>query len=88
MRSAIDTADYRPNTARRFGAAAHYHVVRVYDHGQVHTAMLTHDALWDGVRRAQDNPEDVPPLSLRERLRFVAWRVRDSLRGYLRGVRQ
>lgn len=73
MRSRIYLTELVENTDRRFGSAQEYIPVRVVGaNWHISTAMLTNDQIAVGIIRSNENPEDVPPLSWRERL-SIAW---------------
>ena len=67
MRSFISVADAVENRERRFGAGTEYFPVRLK--GLAHTdALFTIDQIIVAIKRAEKNPEDVPPRSFCERL--------------------
>ena len=70
MKSVICLSDAVENRERRFGAGNEYFPVRLegFTHAE---ALFTMDQIMVAMRRAEKNPEDVPPRTRRERL--AAW---------------
>lgn len=59
-RAAIDLRHPVDNTARKFGEATEYFRAAVVDAaGAAHVALLTRDAVQEGLLRALRNPEDL-----------------------------
>lgn len=59
-RAAIDLRQPVDNTARKFGEATEYFRAEVVDAaGAAHVALLTRDAVQEGLLRALRNPEDL-----------------------------
>ncbi|MFN3310094.1 MAG: hypothetical protein ACK40R_00110 [Thermomonas sp.] len=59
-RAAIDLRQPVENTQRRFGAASAYYSAQVIQpNGETRTALLTQDAVNEGLLRALRNPEDL-----------------------------
>lgn len=59
-RAAIDLRQPVDNTARKFGEATEYFRAEVIDAaGATHVALLTRDAVQEGLLRALRNPEDL-----------------------------
>lgn len=59
-RTAIDLRQPVDNTARKFGEATEYFRAEVVDAaGATHVALLTRDAVQEGLLRALRNPEDL-----------------------------
>ena len=59
-REAIDLREPVENAQRRFGSAAAYYRAQVIElNGKTHTALLTQDAINEGLLRGLRNPEDL-----------------------------
>lgn len=59
-REAIDLREPVENAQRRFGSAAAYYRAQVIElNGKTHTALLTQDAINEGLLRGLLNPEDL-----------------------------
>lgn len=71
MRSKIHARDAVDNQRRKFGAATRYYPARLRGWGGDRAALFTPNEINVAMKRALDNPEDVPPLDWWERV--CAW---------------
>ena len=62
MRSIIHGHEYVANSKRKFGSEQEYYPARVTGFSGP-DALFTQAQIEVAIKRAQDNPEDVPPLS-------------------------
>lgn len=67
MKSLIHGHEAVPNSQRKFGSEQEYYPARVRGFGGHTDALFTRAQIEVAIERAQDNPEDVPPLSWWER---------------------
>lgn len=63
MKSRIYLSERVPNKDRRFGAALEYYPVVIITGKRRQVALLTGNAISEGLARYLDNPEDVPEPS-------------------------
>lgn len=71
MKSRIYLSERVPNKDRRFGAALEYYPVVIVTGTRWQVALLTGNAIREGLSRYLDNREDVPAPSRWERIK--AW---------------
>lgn len=68
MKSLIHGREAVPNSQRKFGSEQEYFPARVRGFGDHTDALFTRAQIMVAVERAQENPEDVPTLSVWERV--------------------
>ncbi len=73
MRSKLDLSERVPNKDRRFGAALEYYPAQIVTGFLRRHALFTPAQISEAMRRAEENPEDMPKPTHWERLR--AWLV-------------
>ena len=78
MKSRIYLSEKVPNRDRRFGAALEYYPVVIVTGKRRQVALLTGNAISEGLSRYLENPEDVPEPS---RLEHISASIRRWLFG-------
>lgn len=69
MSGRINISNRVKNKDRRFGSAPVYYPAYIVMGGKRHPALFTWAQLAEAMRRASENPEDVPPVTRWQRVK-------------------